>query len=140
MTETVSRVTIFFALTIFFILIAFIQPIHAFEQKGFAKLPGSSLSKSTAGLLRKICYDGLVFVAFGGRNGGAIIQMKKGGPSGAPLTCDDNGFTVRKQISIPSTMLDKSDSGIFRIFEIDDTKILLVTLRNGPASLLQLAE
>jgi hypothetical protein len=112
-------------------------PAFAFNQKGMVKIPGSVLSKGTTGVLREICLDKLVFVTYGSRGDSAAVQLTDGNK---PLRCENTTLTVRKQYPVPSTMLDKSDTGVIRTFEISGRTIALFATKNGGASLLQIAE
>lgn len=109
-------------------------PAHAFNQKGTAKLPGASLSKNTSGVLREICHDKIVYVTYGSRGGSAAIQLLENGKA---VTCDNTSLSVRKQYAVPSTLLNKSDSGVMRLFEISGQTIALFSTKNGASSLIQ---
>jgi hypothetical protein len=112
-------------------------PASAFNQKGMVKTPGSALSKGTTGMLREICVDKLVFVTYGSRSSSAAVQLTDGTK---PLRCENTTLTVRKQYPVPSTLLDKSDTGVIRTFEISGRTIALFATKNGGASLLQITE
>ena len=113
------------------------MPAAAFEQQGTSTLPSSSLGKGTTGVLREICYKNLVFVTFGSRSSSAALQLMQ---SNKPMACENSSLTVKKQYSVPSIVMNKSDSGVIRQFGTSGQKILLVTTRNGAASLIQITD
>lgn len=110
------------------------SPVYAFSAKGTDKLPGASLSKNTSGVLREICHNQLVFVLYGSRGGSAAMQLMNGAQ---PMKCENTSLTVRKQYSVPATLLNKSDSGVVRYFEISGQTIALFSTKNGASTLLQ---
>lgn len=116
---------------------AAVSPAMAFSQKGTAKLPGASLSKNTSGVLREVCHDQLVYVTYGSRGGSAAIQLLE---NGKPMACENGSLSVRKQYAVPSTLLNKSDSGVMRLFEVSGQTIALFSTKNGASTLVQLVK
>lgn len=132
MTKIHLVVTIFFGF-----LLMTIMPASAFMQKGVVKLPGSVLSKNTSGVLRQICHQQIVFITYGSRGGSTVIQLMDGSK---PMKCDQSSLTVMKQYEVPATLLNKSDSGVTRYFEISGQKVALFSSRNGASTLLQVKQ
>ena len=119
------------------LLLAVQSPASAFNQKGTTKIPGSSLSKGSSGVLREICHNRKTFVTYGSRGGSAALQLLRGGK---PIVCENSSLTVRKQYAVPSTVLDKSDSGVIRLFEISGQTVSLVSTKNGSSTLIQIVD
>jgi hypothetical protein len=124
--------------TIFFTMIFSLQsPAFAFNQNGTSKIPGALLSKGSSGILRELCFNKLVFITYGNRSNSAAVQLTNGTKA---LRCENTALTVRKQYAVPSAMLNKSDTGVIRTFEISGQTIALFTTKNGGVSLMQIAE
>ena len=109
-------------------------PATAFMQTGTVKLPGVALSKNTSGILRQICQQKTVFITYGSRGGSAAVQLMDGSK---PMKCEQSELTVMKQYAVPATLLNKSDSGVARYFEISGQTIALFSSKNGASTLLK---
>jgi hypothetical protein len=53
------------------------------------------------------------------------------------MKCEQSELTVMKQYAVPATLLNKSDSGVARYFEISGQTIALFSSKNGASTLLQ---
>lgn len=123
--------------TLLIVIFSLPSPSFSFSQNGTVKVPGASLSKGTAGILREICVNELIFVTYSSRGDSAALQLTNGVKG---LSCENTTLTVRKQYAVPSAVLDKSDTGVIRTFEILGQTVALFATKNGGVSLVQIAD
>ncbi len=109
---------------------------------GQFSVPSISLDKSASGVLRTFCHKSLMFVSYSSLTGGDTIQLFNSinKNTATPHICSSAEFIIESQTLVPSTKLCKGCSEIGRIFEIKGEKILLLSRKNGSASITQIFE
>ena len=124
------------------VLIFSVKSSRAGDLIGQFSVPSISLDKAASGVLRTFCHKSLIFVSYSSLTDGDTIQLLNSVNNNniSPHTCSSSEFVMESQTLVPATKLCDGCSEIGRVFEIKGEKILLLSRKNGSASITQIFE